>query len=1287
MATDYYEILGLSRFADEELIEKAYRILARRYHPDRAQEQESDAERFHLVQQAYEVLSSPPKRTLYDQGLLNPPRGNGRSIGRDIYQVLTLRFEQAVRGGKVTVHRIAPVGPRHLEVIVPRGITDGERLRIAGQGLPANGGPQGDLILIVCVTPHPRLRRDGLDLYLEAPVPIDVAMLGGSITVTTLDGEMEVQVPPGTSGGDRLRIRAGGIRNSRGQHGDLYVLPQIQIAREVSRQAQEHAEHESQAAAERAALEAAKIEVAHQQRALDQGRQELEAERRKLHEQDDALRRHELNIATARDELHRRTAELDEQAALLKERRQALEADQRRLEHEARSAAERETTLGSTSTQLDQRAADFDARAAQLKQREAELREAGTRLEADRAAFIAEQTASQAKATEAAEALDRQRRELDALNDQLARRTAELTEQSAALHADREALNTAQAKLQPDRVQLADRTSATAALEHRLKQQEATLTTRADELDKGRGELDARIADNERRTTELARRSDELDARESELAGLSQQLQKQREAMEAQAAALAADRTDLDQQRRELKEARDAVSLDQQRLADDRKTLDGARADLESAQRQLADEAKACVRRAAELDEAERASSALSQQLNEEREALGKVRADAEAQLVRAVALERSLEHRAAELDTATRELEQQRAVLDAQQRQEVDRLAKSQSSATDALHQRQFALDQRESALQQQAAGLDRQRLDLEAFRASVPEQERALMEQREALSRRAAELDGRTSEIDQRETVQRKAADELARKQRELESRAADLLQREQAASTILQKTTQDADRLARREAELAQEHDAARKLRSDIEAQKRELDGKSQHLAAQERALIARQEEVSREAAKLKQATAAAEMKRGELEALEHRLRDEQAKLTEATAGVQRQRKAVVELERELAARAAKLDEQAAALAEQAKAAKEQPTVPPMPVVETPAPVLVHSIVARPPRFTFARRGNRPALDLAPHHLRTAAGYIDNAGGRHLFVDVVDAAQKQTNTWAAAIRYYHANRGGAWKWAHTPADKSSAPGIDGHQSIGAASPALIVAGGKVLLFYAARSAAAPGRAPGPGPAPGRPPNVLAGRDEPDHLSSCIMVAAADADADGAPSGAFKPLATALQPGTTWDSLRLDHPTVIVDGDTLHLFYTGYDDPRNLSRRCLGHATARIGDHPFRRDARPILTVPGGGEMGRVFRHAGYFHLLYRHFDGGQWHHYTSRDLSHWRPSAPSAAALLDSATDPQDLMIFTDPCSNLPATPEALITAPERGVIKLWPYRVSIESIPSESPEPAA
>ena len=277
MPRDLYEVLGVKKDASEEDIKKAYRKLARQYHPDRNPGDKQAESRFKEVQEAYDVLSDKSKRSNYDRfGTAEPGAGFGGGRGgpgpgnfhfnwgggpggaqqvdpaeaADLFRqffggggggeggpdLSELFGQQRPRGGRgrrpppaqeveseVTIpFQTAALGGsvnlqvdgRELSVKIPAGIEEGQSLRLQGQ---APGG--GNLRLVIHVAPHPYFRREGNNLVLEVPLSLPEAVLGTKVDVPTLDGTMlAVKVPPGTSSGSRLRLRGKGIKG-----GDQYI--------------------------------------------------------------------------------------------------------------------------------------------------------------------------------------------------------------------------------------------------------------------------------------------------------------------------------------------------------------------------------------------------------------------------------------------------------------------------------------------------------------------------------------------------------------------------------------------------------------------------------------------------------------------------------------------------------------------------------------------------------------------------------------------------------------------------------------------------------------------------------------------------------------------------------------------------------------------------------------------------------------------------------------------------------------------------------------------------------
>ncbi len=333
---DYYEILGVSRDADEKKIKAAYRRLARKYHPDVNKGDKASEERFKEVAEAFAVLSDPDKRARYDRGgheafgsgfdpfagfdpqqfdfgfgssmfedlfgqlfggRFGGSRGGGAfppSRGQDLRFEMEISFMDAVRGATldIAIPRLVACGDcggsgvrsgqgqsacphcagsgrqehrqgsmrfavscphcggsgrmagqpcdgcagdgrvrreERVKVRIPAGVNDGATLRVPGRGDAGRaGGPAGNLLVRVRVTPHPKFRRDGRDLTCDVPVGLAKAALGGRVDVPTLNGSSTITLPPGTKSGQKFRLRGKGVAASQGKpEGDLYAVIQI----------------------------------------------------------------------------------------------------------------------------------------------------------------------------------------------------------------------------------------------------------------------------------------------------------------------------------------------------------------------------------------------------------------------------------------------------------------------------------------------------------------------------------------------------------------------------------------------------------------------------------------------------------------------------------------------------------------------------------------------------------------------------------------------------------------------------------------------------------------------------------------------------------------------------------------------------------------------------------------------------------------------------------------------------------------------------------------------------
>ena len=278
---DYYATLGVKREASADEIKRAYRKLARKYHPDVSKEPDAEA-RFKEVGEAYEVLKDPEKRAAYDQlgadwkagQEFRPPPGGeqrfyysgggpgmggaGEDLGgfSDFFETLFGRggmagmgeagprarefhfrqsgpmrgedqqarvqigLEDAYHGASRTLELRAPDGgKRSIRVAIPKGVTAGQRIRLAGQGLPgAGGGPAGDLFLEVTFAPHRIYEAEGRNVLLTLPVAPWEAALGATVAVPTLGGKVELKIPGGSQSGRRLRLKGRGLPGNPAGH-------------------------------------------------------------------------------------------------------------------------------------------------------------------------------------------------------------------------------------------------------------------------------------------------------------------------------------------------------------------------------------------------------------------------------------------------------------------------------------------------------------------------------------------------------------------------------------------------------------------------------------------------------------------------------------------------------------------------------------------------------------------------------------------------------------------------------------------------------------------------------------------------------------------------------------------------------------------------------------------------------------------------------------------------------------------------------------------------------------
>lgn len=264
MAESLYETLGVAKTAAADEIRKAYRKLARQYHPDVNPGDPSAEAAFKKIAAAYEVLSDESKRKAYDEfgeaslqsgfdpekareyarwqesrarrtsgfdgsegpidfdlsDLFQRQEPRGPSRGRDLYTSIEIDLRQAVEGTELTADL-----PNHgtVHIRIPRGADTGDTLRVRGKGTPGqNGGPAGDLVIETVVRPHPLVQREGLDLRLTLPLTLNEAYNGASVNVPTFDGSVALKIPSGTKQHATLRLRGKGIER-KDQRGDMLV--------------------------------------------------------------------------------------------------------------------------------------------------------------------------------------------------------------------------------------------------------------------------------------------------------------------------------------------------------------------------------------------------------------------------------------------------------------------------------------------------------------------------------------------------------------------------------------------------------------------------------------------------------------------------------------------------------------------------------------------------------------------------------------------------------------------------------------------------------------------------------------------------------------------------------------------------------------------------------------------------------------------------------------------------------------------------------------------------------
>jgi curved DNA-binding protein len=276
MFIDYYKILGIDKSATQEEIKKAYRKLARKYHPDLNPNDKNAKSKFQQINEANEVLSDKEKRQKFDKygedwkqaeqfekaqqerqqsagsyttgftetqsegdfseffkSMFGEASGSGRNKhlkfrGEDYTSELNLDLIDAYETHRQTLN----VNGKNIRITVPAGIENGQTIKIAGHGGPGiNGGPNGDLYITFRIRNHPKFKRLGNNLYATADLNLYLAVLGGEITIDTLKGKVKLKIKPETQNGSRIKLKGKGfpVYKNDGQYGDLYITFSILI--------------------------------------------------------------------------------------------------------------------------------------------------------------------------------------------------------------------------------------------------------------------------------------------------------------------------------------------------------------------------------------------------------------------------------------------------------------------------------------------------------------------------------------------------------------------------------------------------------------------------------------------------------------------------------------------------------------------------------------------------------------------------------------------------------------------------------------------------------------------------------------------------------------------------------------------------------------------------------------------------------------------------------------------------------------------------------------------------
>jgi curved DNA-binding protein len=286
---DYYKVLGLSKTATDDEIKKAYRKLARKYHPDLNPNDAAAHKKFQQINEANEVLSDPEKRKKYDQYGENwkhaeqyeqarrqqgQPFGGGRQQGgfesfegfgdegfSDFFAQMfgnrqghgrskmqyrgedyNAELQMNLTDAAITRQEVLTINGKKVRITIPAGVEDGQVIKLKGYGSPGiNNGPAGDLYIKFVINNNTKFKRLGNDLYTTVDLPLYTAVLGGEITVDTLGGKIKLKVPPETQNGVKIRVKGKGfpVYKKEGHYGDLFVTYNVKIPTGLTEQQKE----------------------------------------------------------------------------------------------------------------------------------------------------------------------------------------------------------------------------------------------------------------------------------------------------------------------------------------------------------------------------------------------------------------------------------------------------------------------------------------------------------------------------------------------------------------------------------------------------------------------------------------------------------------------------------------------------------------------------------------------------------------------------------------------------------------------------------------------------------------------------------------------------------------------------------------------------------------------------------------------------------------------------------------------------------------------------------------